>query len=209
MKIMTRAALIALALSTTGLAQATVYTSEAAFDAANPGLATVDFSGLTTSITDLASPFVKDGLTFSAPALTAVSTNFWGSVDSLLDDTFNGSITMTFAPVTAVGFYVAGDYYDGTPISISFYDGANLLFSATPDVGGVYGAFTFYGIDDIGSFDRVVLDSASTGGFASIGPVTIGEMTAVPEPTTWAMMIGGFALAGAAMRGARRRVAFA
>lgn len=32
---------------------------------------------------------------------------------------------------------------------------------------------------------------------------------AVPEPATWAMMIGGFALAGAALRRKRYRVAFA
>lgn len=42
--------------------------------------------------------------------------------------------------------------------------------------------------------------------------VTIGDTpvpTGVPEPTSWAMMIGGFALAGGALRSRRTRVAFA
>ena len=33
------------------------------------------------------------------------------------------------------------------------------------------------------------------------------SIAAIPEPTTWALMIGGFGLAGAALR--RRRAAFA
>lgn len=32
-----------------------------------------------------------------------------------------------------------------------------------------------------------------------------GQLAAVPEPATWAMMIGGFGMAGGAMRTARRR----
>ncbi len=35
------------------------------------------------------------------------------------------------------------------------------------------------------------------------------DLFAVPEPSTWAMMIGGFALAGAALRTRRRAVSFA
>lgn len=37
--------------------------------------------------------------------------------------------------------------------------------------------------------------------------VTISAVNAVPEPATWAMMIGGFALAGAAVRRSNRRLA--
>ncbi len=44
-----------------------------------------------------------------------------------------------------------------------------------------------------------------------VNPFTlvIGAAPAVPEPATWALMIGGFALAGAAMRRAKVRVAYA
>ncbi len=37
----------------------------------------------------------------------------------------------------------------------------------------------------------------------------LAPAAAVPEPATWAMMIGGFAFAGAAMRRRRASVAFA
>ena len=46
-------------------------------------------------------------------------------------------------------------------------------------------------------------------GFSS-GTLTVSEVTAaVPEPATWAMMIGGFALAGATMRRRKMQVSFA
>lgn len=50
-----------------------------------------------------------------------------------------------------------------------------------------------------------------TAGYKAVLPVASGEIVlgvaAVPEPATWAMMIGGFGLAGAALR--RRKLALA
>lgn len=39
--------------------------------------------------------------------------------------------------------------------------------------------------------------------------INVSTLAAVPEPATWAMMIAGFGLAGASLRSARRRIAFA
>jgi hypothetical protein len=45
--------------------------------------------------------------------------------------------------------------------------------------------------------------------FVGLPDATIGDPTAaVPEPATWAMMVGGFGLIGSAMR-RRQRVCFA
>lgn len=44
--------------------------------------------------------------------------------------------------------------------------------------------------------------------FTAFGTVTLGASPAVPEPASWALMIGGFALAGVAMRRSTGRVAF-
>jgi len=47
-------------------------------------------------------------------------------------------------------------------------------------------------------------------GFFSSGTLKISELSAaVPEPATWAMMIGGFALAGASLRRRKITVTFA
>lgn len=47
----------------------------------------------------------------------------------------------------------------------------------------------------------------TTGGADGIARVTFGAppVSAVPEPATWAIMVGGFGLVGGAMRSARRR----
>lgn len=51
----------------------------------------------------------------------------------------------------------------------------------------------------------------ATYGIDRLGRVTLGDAGAVPEPATWAMMIGGFGLVGGAMRrrATKVRIAFA
>ena len=46
-------------------------------------------------------------------------------------------------------------------------------------------------------------------GITSVDPGTIGQVGAVPEPGTWAMMLLGFGATGAAMRRRRRNKGFA
>lgn len=59
-----------------------------------------------------------------------------------------------------------------------------------------YGAAFSGGVTGLGFYGDAHLDNFGTGGSG-----------AVPEPTTWALMLGGFGLAGAALR--RRRAAIA
>jgi hypothetical protein len=55
----------------------------------------------------------------------------------------------------------------------------------------------------------VTLNALGTTSFSSVSQVRLGAASvgAVPEPATWAMMLGGFGLVGGAMRSARRRKA--
>lgn len=85
--------------------------------------------------------------------------------------------------------------------------GGNLL-GTTQGIGGNSGPYTITrGSADIAFF--------SIGGSDTFGveSVTLGDLVAargaVPEPATWAMMIGGFALAGASMRRRKLAVSFA
>ena len=57
---------------------------------------------------------------------------------------------------------------------------------------------TGFANDDFGTYELTIS-----------GPGNIQVGNAVPEPATWAMMVGGFALAGAGLRARRRSVSFA
>lgn len=59
-------------------------------------------------------------------------------------------------------------------------------------------AFNSWNGAGLGSFDRLVFDANGGGGF-QLDNVNLSGST-VPEPASWAMMIGGFGLVGAAMR---------
>ena len=61
---------------------------------------------------------------------------------------------------------------------------------------------------DVTPFDNGVDgDHAFVIGGLNFKPVTINVFHGIPEPSTWAVMITGFGLAGAALR-RRRRVAY-
>lgn len=81
-----------------------------------------------------------------------------------------------------------------TPSSCPGYSGAYCPFEAL-GVGfaGIAKSVEFGGVANYVVFDDIT--------FGSVIPGTPG----VPEPASWAMMIGGFGLAGAAMRGSRKR----
>ncbi|MEW5684470.1 MAG: PEPxxWA-CTERM sorting domain-containing protein, partial [Pseudomonadota bacterium] len=109
----------------------------------------------------------------------------------------------------AQGNYLASSLYDAA--MIEFLTGRTLSYRVT-------GYDTIYGPD----FSLVTADSYEIMGSAVLiaysgvqadpagpnGRETFGAPAAVPEPATWALMIGGFGLAGATLR-RRRSVAAA
>jgi hypothetical protein len=77
------------------------------------------------------------------------------------------------------------------------------LFSANAYITGYsFGAGSGFGSNFVGYVDNVRLSSLN-------GDTTIVNFKAVPEPATWAMMIGGFAFVGAAARRRKTKVVFA
>jgi len=118
--------------------------------------------------------------------------------------------TAEFDLGSAVGMFDAGYSVNGTIYSFGAIGPTNELqlfspvfpdepftdytFFLRPVAAGTV-AFNFWaeGGDNIGP----ILDNVSL------------DISAVPEPATWAMMIGGFALAGAAMRRRKAEVRFA
>ncbi len=100
------------------------------------------------------------------------------------------------ANITITGGY-AGNSFSG-PIgagaTVDFYLGDNEY-----DFPGSQGTATITAGSHSGNFTDVIGDPDFT-----VGPQALGTL-AVPEPASWAMLIGGFGILGSAMRVARRK----
>ena len=199
--------------SAPSLAAITIYTTEAEFLAAvgTVGVDTFnDFNilGTTASITRSAGAF---GYTATAP------NNFFGAgsaVDRWLS-TNTATDTITFNNFTG-GVSAFGGLFFSSNLS-GLYTPGSVVLTATDSSGTVsrtiFGTTTstFLGFVSTGPLLSTTLTSVlPTEGFVwptannlmLAGRATMG---AVPEPTTWAMMLVGFAGVGFSMRSAKRK----
>jgi hypothetical protein len=106
-------------------------------------------------------------------------------------NTIFGQPTTYFTDRGTVSFGPSMQYAAfSTATPIRFTNGNNFIgLRAVASNGDTFYGFAFT--------TNNVLNSV---GFETVANTTITATTAVPEPATWAMMIGGFGLAGAAMR---------
>lgn len=107
--------------------------------------------------------------------------------------------------------YFTSAWNDGATLSVVGLSGATTLFSTTATLntsGPSLLNFNWSGIDKVTFAITGGTPSALPGGgdYFALDNLTI--TSDVPEPASWAMMIGGFGLVGAAMR-RRRTAAFA
>ena len=68
---------------------------------------------------------------------------------------------------------------------------------------------TQLGVSSLFQADRARIRGSAGDGFYGVGEVQFFNNSAVPEPSSWALMIGGFGLLGATLRRTRRSVRFA
>ncbi len=116
-----------------------------------------------------------------------VSLSYTGSVQVFdgLDGTGNLLASLDLSPnAGACGSSYSADFCPFSPIGVTF--------------SGIARSVSFGGVAN-----QIVFDDIT---FGSDVP---GDPGAVPEPASWALMIGGFALVGAGMRRRRTAVAFA
>ena len=129
--------------------------------------------------------------------------------------TFDGT-TGTFgfdnvaeSPFTHTFHFTVGDGTAGSTISSIKVDPVNNIDLTSVTLNGVEyavgstGTVEFRSIDQLVSAgEQTIIVKGTSGGNGSYAGTL--AFAAVPEPATWAMMIGGFGLVGGAMR--RRRV---
>jgi hypothetical protein len=112
--------------------------------------------------------------------------------------------------VSGLSFLQVGDNTPGDVGDVRVFSGATLL--GTVDIMSDAAPFT-PGLIDLGAFSNITrIEIVNITDAAGLGfddfTFTVGA-GAIPEPATWAMMIGGFALVGASMRRRRTAASFA
>lgn len=172
------------------------------------------------------------GAAFAAAAGPTTSFDFNGTADGSFDGasydvgpfTLTGDATAGFGGMQVVGGHVDGnvcgaatcgsafgyaiDFAEPVTAFAATFFGANTNSGLTFTVDGVSFAgpvfnYSFWGFVSDTAFSRIIVSGENE--LHQFDDVRFAAAAAVPEPATWAMMIGGVALAGGSLR--RRRVA--
>ena len=189
---------------------ATFFTDAGAFNAATTGLTTGNFVGIagTGSFTSLPS-FTVAGVNFDNAGADFVidggffNNGYFGS-QPYYSGQANVLTTISFAGTSAFGIVFGNYTSDGGALSFTLSDGS--VFNASfPAQRGNTGFFGFTSATPITSIS--VNNQSGGANVFDVVSFSVGAAGVVPEPESWALLIAGFGLTGAAMR--RRRSAVA
>jgi hypothetical protein len=206
-----------------GAASATVYADRTAFNTAVSGVVNSDLEslplGVTTTVFGVET--ISSG-SFAGGGLISDYGNGFGHALSGAssgggENAFDSLVFIFTAPIFAFAFddldLTASEFAN---IRVTLQGGASSLFSVS-DTDGDFATAGFFGFSSATALQSVEVWSSNLAG----GPV--GERAnlvdnlaisrsptgGVPEPSSWALMIMGFGLAGAVMRRTRSGPAFA
>ena len=208
----------ALLLASSANAAITVYESSASFNAAITGAVTDTFNDLSETL--ISSPLARTAGGYSYQ-VTAANGLFPGSVaGNRFMSTNTATDTLSFVNFSNGPSAIGGRFFSSN-IAGQFTPSAQISVTATDSFGSVLEVIlnpttaSFRGFTTNGTIVSLAVsgfnpDPAGPFFWPSVDDLTLGVAdSAIPEPATWAMMLGGFGLAGSALRRRRVSVAFA
>ena len=177
-----------------GLAAGLASAAHAANLITNGGFETGTFSGWITGANSYPE-FVR-----SSPTWPVKDGNYAGEIAGYTYDpnTLSQTVSDVAGKSYILSFWRYQDMSGGPPVELSVtWDGATIFSELTPSVGNVYQRFTET-VVGTGS-DTLTFIAANDPAYTYIDDVTL-----VPEPGTWAMILIGVGAIGARLRFARR-----
>ena len=184
----------------------------------------IDFNGFTGF--GFASTVNTQGFTFSGPSFFSFYTRGPDTSPNPTSADADGGVLVfseqppTAATVTRTG----GGTFTLNSLLATAFDDSNPSFGSPPAPYNVNFTFTdaigttsqSFLIDNMRGFQTLNFNRAGLTSFSFTGPLQIDDVTldgmisgAVPEPSTWAMLIVGMGLVGGTMRSRRRNAALA
>lgn len=201
----------AVLFASTAQAAVTTFSDRSAFNAAAAVRVSDDFEHTPYGkSTDYAMGYRGDGFTVKGSGLYLLGVdpdNYpsyyqWGSGDVMLYRR-NGVATFTFdTPVNAIGLDLMTILSGAGEVEVAVDGVIHRVSTANRPTR------TFFGLTSDTAFSSFTI--TSRGGLGLFDNLSFGGLSsAVPEPSTWAMLITGFGGVGAMMRRSRRRLAVA
>ena len=176
-----------------------------AFDAAVPTVSKIDFESFGTATNGAVGPNyamisagfeIRTSPAFNLPAFFGSNTTPGGTRFAYSNSAEASLIINFVSPINAFGAYFGGVQTGSSSILFSDGSAQSIPLGGSPNNGG----FSFVGFTTSGAsissvtinvpFDLISVDDIR---FRAAG-------NAVPEPATWALMLGGFGLIGCALR---------
>lgn len=187
------------ALATPSFADTTTYTSSAAFLASLSGTSyTEAFTGLSSPDAGAALNFLSGGFSYSISS----PGNLYATGDVLSTSLPDEGLTITFTSgnVTAVGgnFFNVNfsDEFQQVAVTLTLSDGTTTTFTPAS------AADSFRGFASTQVINSLTISAPGATLYASVDNLTVGAVTPVPEPSSWALM--GLGLAGMGVFARRR-----
>jgi len=163
-------------------------------------------------------PYTEDGISVTYVGYAGIWTTSQAA-EGLYGWYPNGSgygyTDITFGQTINAVEFQAGSGWFNPPAELTYNVLLGGVSIATGTISGLptYGSFHFYGFSG-GNFDEIQLQGRHNSGnvfdpYAQeagvFDAINFGGVLNAPEPSSWLMMVGGFGLAGAALRRVRRR----